>query len=49
VDRAVIIFGGEIVIHLLKEKTNSSQLQEMLERYERMIKIVVDIASNLSP
>ena len=31
------------MIHLLKEKTTSSQLQEMLERYEDMIKIVVDI------
>jgi len=31
------------MIHLLKEKTTTSQLQEMLERYEEMIKIVVDI------
>ena len=31
------------MIHLLKEKTTSTQIQEMLERYESMIKIVVDI------
>jgi hypothetical protein len=31
------------MIHLLKEKTTPSQIQEMLERYESMIKIVVDI------
>jgi len=31
------------MIHLLKEKATSSQIQEMLERYESMIKIVVDI------
>lgn len=31
------------MIHLLKEKTTPAQLQEMLERYEGMIKIVVDI------
>jgi hypothetical protein len=31
------------MIHLLKEKAISLQLQEMLERYENMIKIVVDI------
>ncbi|HJS18466.1 MAG TPA: DUF5674 family protein [Anaerolineales bacterium] len=33
------------MIHLLKEKTTPSQLREMLERYEDMIKIVVDIRS----
>ena len=31
------------MIHLLKEKTTLTQIQEMLERYEGMIKIVVDI------
>jgi len=31
------------MIHLLKEKTTSVQIQEMLDRYENMIKIVVDI------
>ena len=31
------------MIHLLKEKAASSQIQEMLQRYESMIKIVVDI------
>jgi len=31
------------MIRLLKEKAASSQVQEMLERYESMIKIVVDI------
>ena len=31
------------MIHLLKEKTTSSQIQEMLQEYEDMIKIVVDI------
>jgi len=31
------------MIHLLKEKTTSSQVQEMLQEYEDMIKIVVDI------
>jgi len=31
------------MIHLLKEKTTPSQIQDMLERYEDMIKIVVDI------
>ena len=35
------------MIHLLKEKTTSSQLHEMLERYEGMIKIVVDIRQHL--
>ena len=31
------------MIHLLKEKTTPSQIQEMLQEYENMIKIVVDI------
>jgi hypothetical protein len=31
------------MIHLLKEKTTPAQIQEMLERYEGMIKIVVDV------
>lgn len=31
------------MIHLLKEKTTSSQIQDMLQEYENMIKIVVDI------
>lgn len=31
------------MIHLLKEKVALIQIQEMLERYEHMIKIVVDI------
>ena len=31
------------MIHVLKEKTTSSQIQEMLQEYEDMIKIVVDI------
>jgi hypothetical protein len=31
------------MIHLLKEKTTFTQIQEMLERYESLIKIVVDI------
>jgi hypothetical protein len=31
------------MIHLLKEKVTSAQIQEMLDRYESMIKIVVDI------
>jgi hypothetical protein len=31
------------MIHLLKEKATPAQLQDMLERYESMIKIVVDI------
>ena len=31
------------MIHLLRELTNSTQLQEMLQEYEKMIKIVVDI------
>ncbi|HLO16502.1 MAG TPA: DUF5674 family protein [Anaerolineales bacterium] len=31
------------MIHLLKEKATPSQIQEMLERYESMIKIVVDV------
>lgn len=31
------------MIHLLKEKANSAQIHEMLERDESMIKIVVDI------
>ena len=31
------------MIHLLKEKTLPAQVQEMLQEYEGMIKIVVDI------
>jgi hypothetical protein len=31
------------MIRLLKQKTTSSQIQEMLQEYEDMIKIVVDI------
>jgi hypothetical protein len=31
------------MIHLLKELTSSTQIQEMLQDYEKMIKIVVDI------
>ena len=31
------------MIYLLKEKATPAQLQDMLERYEGMIKIVVDI------
>lgn len=31
------------MIHLLKEKAASTQVQEMLERYDSMIKIVVDV------
>lgn len=31
------------MIHLLKEKAVPSQIQEMLQEYENMIKIVVDI------
>ncbi|MBI5841988.1 MAG: hypothetical protein HZB19_18025 [Chloroflexi bacterium] len=31
------------MIHILKEKTTPAQIQEMLERYESMVKIVVDI------
>ena len=30
------------MIHLLKEQTTPSQIQEMLQEYENMIKIVVD-------
>lgn len=29
------------MIHLLKEKSTSTQIHEMLERYENMIKIVI--------
>lgn len=35
------------MIHLLKEKTTSSQIQEMLQEYEGMIKIVVDIRKHI--
>ena len=35
------------MIHLLKEKTTSSQIQEMLQEYEDMIKIVVDIRKRI--
>ena len=31
------------MIHLLKEKTTSTQIQKMLQEYDDMIKIVVDI------
>ncbi len=31
------------MIHLLKERTTPTQIQEMLQEYEDMIKIVVDI------
>lgn len=31
------------MIHVLKEKATPVQIQEMLDRYENMIKIVVDI------
>jgi hypothetical protein len=31
------------MIHLLKELTSSTQIQEMLQEYDKMIKIVVDI------
>ena len=31
------------MIHLLKEKTTPSQIQDMLQEYENMVKIVVDI------
>ena len=31
------------MIHLLKEKANPAQVQEMLQEYDGMIKIVVDI------
>lgn len=31
------------MIHLLKEKSTSLKVEEMLERYENMIKIVVDL------
>lgn len=32
-----------MMMHLLKEKATPVQIQEMLDRYENMIKIVVDI------
>jgi len=31
------------MIHLLKKPANSDQIQEMLQEYEKMVKIVVDI------
>ncbi len=31
------------MIHLLREKPNAQQMQEMLQEYESMVKIVVDI------
>lgn len=31
------------MIHLLKETATATQIQEMLEEYDKMIKIVVDI------
>jgi hypothetical protein len=31
------------MIHLLREPTSPTQIQEMLEEYDKMIKIVVDI------
>ncbi len=39
----VSVILGETMIHLLKEKTTPEQVQEMLQEYEGMIKIVVDI------
>jgi hypothetical protein len=35
------------MIHLLKEHTTSAQVKEMLQEYESMIKIVVDIRRRL--
>ncbi len=35
------------MIHLLKESATSSQLQEMLQEYDSMIKIVTDIRRSL--
>jgi len=35
------------MIHLLKEKTTPVQVQEMLQEYEDMIKIVVDIRRHI--
>lgn len=35
------------MIHLLKEKATSSQVQEMLQQYESMIKIVIDIRRHI--
>ena len=35
------------MIHVLKEKATSIQIQEMLQEYENMIKIVVDIRRRL--
>jgi hypothetical protein len=35
------------MIHVFKEKATASQLQAMLERYEGMIKIVVDIRRHI--
>lgn len=35
------------MIHLLKEKATATQIQEMLEPYEGMIKIVVDIRQRI--
>ena len=31
------------MIHLLRELTSSTQIQEMLQEYDKMIKIVVDL------
>ena len=31
------------MIHILKEPANSAQIKEMLQEYERVIKIVVDV------
>jgi hypothetical protein len=35
------------MIHLLKEKITSSQIQEMLQEYKDMIKIVVDVRKRI--
>ena len=35
------------MIHLLKEKTTPMQVQELLQEYEGMIKIVVDIRRHI--
>jgi len=35
------------MIHLLKEKAVPTQIQEMLQQYESMIKIVVDVRRRL--
>jgi hypothetical protein len=40
---SVIMICGGAMIHLLREPANPTQIREMLQEYERMIKIVVDI------